>query len=277
MTILYSLTHPLVNGFRFPSSWLVLAVKRFVPPSRNNYQALQLFFIKEKMNQERIEQVLEDNRNVLEEVYVPRAPLRFRQRFMVEMAIGDGVGPWSILSRQITNEVNLVIQLPRRPTLPPGTELVPTWAKRTSSVLFECPPVLCWGDDVYLRVRGGCIRRVACTECTFRMVGIEIWDPCPLCRFSGEAERDEPVPEIENNPPRPSLGRGAGLYETMQEYYDPPQALHPLGSVRLGRARARRGAGLGRSRGAERRNWSIQRPFSGPPSTQRPFSVPPNS
>lgn len=30
------------------------------------------------MNQERIEQVLEDNRNVLEEVYVPRAPLRFR-------------------------------------------------------------------------------------------------------------------------------------------------------------------------------------------------------
>lgn len=190
---------------------------------------------------------------MLEEVYVPRAPLRFRQRFMVEMAIGDGVGPWSILSRQITNEVNLVIQLPRRPTLPPGTELVPTWAKRTSSVLFECP--LCYAEGMTsIYVCGGCSRRVACTECTFRMVGIEIWDPCPLCRFSGEAERDEPVPEIENNPPRPSLGRGAGLYETMQEYYDPPQALHPLGSVRLGRARARRGAGLGRSRGAERRN-----------------------
>lgn len=156
MTILYSLTHPLVNGFRFPSSWLVLAVKRFVPPSRNNYQALQLFFIKEKMNQERIEQVLEDNRNVLEEVYVPRAPLRFRQRFMVEMAIGDGVGPWSILSRQITTEVNLVIQLPRRPTLPPGTELVPTWAKRTSSVLFECP--LCYAEgmtSIYVCGGGG--------------------------------------------------------------------------------------------------------------------------
>lgn len=125
------------------------------------------------MNQERIEQVLEDNRNVLEEVYVPRAPLRFRQRFMVEMAIGDGVGPWSILSRQITNEVNLVIQLPRRPTLPPGTELVPTWAKRTSSVLFECP--LCYAEGMTsIYVCGGCSRRVACTECTFRMVGIEI-------------------------------------------------------------------------------------------------------
>lgn len=108
------------------------------------------------MNQERIEQVLEDNRNVLEEVYVPRAPLRFRQRFMVEMAIGDGVGPWSILSRQITNEVNLVIQLPRRPTLPPGTELVPTWAKRTSSVLFECP--LCYAEgmtSIYVCGGGG--------------------------------------------------------------------------------------------------------------------------
>lgn len=96
--------------------------------------------------------------------------------------------------------------------LPPGTEIIPGWGIRARSLLLNRCPVCLEADRLSLYVCGQCRQRPACRECTLQLLNGEDWLPCPVCRFSDLAEREDPEHEPpEHEPPQQFSGDGRGI------------------------------------------------------------------